>query len=235
MYFEHLDNKIQFSLNTWYKYVNLLGFQSGKSEFKKKYDSLITTRPNEFWCADVTVFKTLDGVKHYIHVLMDHYSKHVLGYAVMDSPSGLTIKNLLQNAYFQYNPPNKVNFLTDGGTENVNHTVKKFLNLDDVNILQLIAQKDIKFSNSQIEAFNKVLKHQFILPKNIANRQELDIILETDFYTYGHIRPQSALKGRTPHQAYNGVELDYAQISQNRQNQRKIRLEKNQKGGCGVC
>lgn len=81
----------------------------------------------------------------------------------------------------------------------------------------------------------QVLKHQFILPKNIANRQELDIVLETDFYTYGHIRPQMTLKGRTPHQAYNGVELDYAQISQNRLKQRKIRLEKNQKGGCGVC
>lgn len=81
IYFKALrDDKVHFSLNTWYKYTNLLGFESGKSQFKKKYDSLETTKPNEFWCADVTVFQTLDGYKHYIHILLDHYSKKVLDY-----------------------------------------------------------------------------------------------------------------------------------------------------------
>ncbi len=102
----------------------MLGFESGKSQFKKKYDSLETTKPNEFWCADVTVFQTLDGYKHYIHILLDHFSKKVLEYQVMDSPSGITIKNLLQTAYNNISQKEQINFLTDGGSENVNHTVQ---------------------------------------------------------------------------------------------------------------
>lgn len=229
------DNKIHFSLNTWYKYTNLLGFESGKSQFKKKYDSLITSKPNEFWCADVTVFQTLDGYKHYIHILLDHYSKKVLEYQVMDCPSGITIKNLLQTAYQNLHFKEQINFLTDGGSENVNHTVQDFLNLPHINILQLIAQKDIKFSNSQIEAFNKVLKHQFLYPKEIANREELLITLENDIQIYNSERPQYALKGSTPNETYNSFELNHVQISKNRINQRKIRLETNRKGGCGNC
>jgi putative transposase len=105
--------------------------------------------------------------------------------------------------------------LTDGGPENVNHTVQDFINLPDINILQLIAQKDIKFSNSQIEAFNKVLKHQFLHPKEIANREEFQEILENDIRIYNTKRPQGSLKGSTPDETYHSIELNYAQISEN--------------------
>jgi putative transposase len=98
------DNKIQYSLNTWYKYTNLLGFERGKSPFKKKYSSLVTTKPNEFWCADVTVFKTLDGCKHCIHILLNHYSKKVLEFQIMDRAikyyyKRSTPKNVQQHTY----------------------------------------------------------------------------------------------------------------------------------------
>ena len=46
------------------------------------YNPLKTTKTNEVWCADVTIFKTHDGVKHYIQILMDHFSKVVLGYLI---------------------------------------------------------------------------------------------------------------------------------------------------------
>lgn len=63
------NNALQCGLSTFYKYCRLLGFKNLK--FYKKSDAykpLITSRPNEAWCADVTVFKTNDNVKHYIHI-----------------------------------------------------------------------------------------------------------------------------------------------------------------------
>lgn len=40
----------------------------------------MTYKPNEIWCADVTILKTTDSRKQYVHFLMDHYPKMILGY-----------------------------------------------------------------------------------------------------------------------------------------------------------
>ncbi|PQV48796.1 hypothetical protein CLV33_1041, partial [Jejuia pallidilutea] len=80
------DEALCCGLSTFYKYCRLLGFKTLKSYAKQKgYNALKTTMPNEVWCADVTFFKTDDGAKHYIHILMDHFSKKVLGYSIEKS------------------------------------------------------------------------------------------------------------------------------------------------------
>jgi hypothetical protein len=49
--------------------------------------------------------------------------------------------------------------------KNCNLLVKKLTN--EAQIKHLIAQKDISFSNSRIEALNKILKHQFLRKKQL--------------------------------------------------------------------
>ena len=70
------DDNLHCCISTFYKYCRLLGFANLKNYSKRNdNDPLKTTRPNEVWCADVTIFKTADGIKHYVHILMDHFSK----------------------------------------------------------------------------------------------------------------------------------------------------------------
>jgi putative transposase len=128
---------------------------------KIKYSSLKSYKPNEIWCADVTILKTVNGKKHYIHFLMDHYSKMILGYSIENNSNPKATKNLLQEAYLKYKSKASITLVTDAGVENVNTAVQEFLNTTNQDIKHLIAQKDIPFSNSKIEAFNKIIKHQF--------------------------------------------------------------------------
>lgn len=169
VYFLGVRNKdISVCLTTFYKYSKLLGYQKSRHiQPKIKYTALKSHKPNQVWCADVTILKTLDGKKNYIHFLMDHYSKMILGYCIEDSSSPAAIKFLLQNAYLKHRNNDSIKFVTDGGIENVNSTVKDFLITTDNDIKHLIAQRDIPFSNSKIEAFNKIIKHQFLLPRNL--------------------------------------------------------------------
>jgi putative transposase len=147
---------ISICLTTWYKYSKLLGYTAWRHlQPKKIYSSLTSFRPNEIWCADVTILKTADDKKHYIHFLMDHYSRMVLGYSVENSSSPKAIKNLLKEAYLKHKNNKPITFVTDAGVENINITVQEFLNTTDQDIKHLIAQIDIPFSNSKIEAFNK--------------------------------------------------------------------------------
>ncbi|MHA7943658.1 transposase [Formosa sp. 3Alg 14/1] len=214
MYFKAIrDNALTCGLSTFYKYCNLLGFNGNNILTKpNNYYPLKTTKPNQVWCTDVTIFKTHDGVKHYIHILMDHFSKMVLGYQIEKHSSGKVIRHLLQSAHLKYKPKQTL-FLTDGGSENVNVNVSSLIDASCGNLKHKIAQRDVLFSNSMIEAFNKVLKYQFLYPKQINYRTKLEQILHNAIETYNLQRPQLNLNGNTPFEVFNKSSIDFRTYS----------------------
>ncbi len=229
------DQNLSCSLSTFYKYCRLLGYKN-RPRYKKSdhYRPLISTKPNQTWCADVTIFKTEDHQKHYIHFLIDHFSKYIIGYSIAHKTSPIIIKNLLKKANKNHKPDH-IEFLTDGGTENVNHTVSSFINDNEIPIQHLIAQKDVIYSNSMIESVNKVIKHQFLFPKTIKNKNNLEQLLTESVSTYNTIRPQFSLGGNTPEETFNGTVIQFSKYSQKFKEQIQIRRKHHQNNQCGRC
>lgn len=184
---------------------------------------------------EVTILKTTDNKKHYIHFLMDHYSKMILGYSIENSSSPKAIKNLLQEAHLKHKNKTPITFVTDAGVENVNTTVQEFLSSTKLDIKHLIAQKDTPFSNSKIEAFNKIIKHQFLLPRNIEDRKQLIKALTEDVHTYNTIRPQYSLQGNTPSETFSGKSLDINHYKTHFDGQKTLRITQNQQNRCNRC
>jgi len=222
-------------VSTFYKYCCLLGFQARKNKKKSEdYHPIKTSKPNELWCADVTLFKTADGIKHHIHFLIDHFSKMILAYRIEKSSSGKTITELLQEATLKYKPE-KLSFLTDGGSENVNETVSRFLNDLAIPTKHDIAQKDVLFSNSMIEALNKTIKHQFLYPKQINSGIQLSKVLDESVILYNIVRPQMALGGNTRFETHNGILIDFSKYKTSFIKQKEIRLVQNKAKSCKIC
>ena len=229
------DQKLKCSLATFYKYCRLLGFDNKKGKRKSDdYSPVKTEKPNQLWCADVTYFKTVDNQKHAIHFLMDHYSKKILGYGVAKNASAYLIKNLLEEA-IKTHKPNKVRWLTDGGSENVNTTVSNFIHQSNIPIEHSIAQKDVGFSNAMVEALNKVIKHQFLYPLKIPTRNMLEKVLKQLVVTYNTQRPQWALGGNTPEETFRGTPIDFLQFSKVFKEQKAYRLAQNKHNRCKQC
>ena len=229
------NGNLNCGISTFYKYCRLLGFKNRPRRKKSDdYQPVKTSKPNELWCADVTIFKTANNTKHYIHFLIDHYSKKILGCKIEKSSSALAIKSLIQNACLDYQPE-KLRFLTDGGSENVNSTVSEFINSSNVPIKHIIAQKDVVFSNSMIEAINKIIKHQFLYPKKIENRNQLDNVMANVVSKYNTIRPQMSLKGNTPQETFSGLSFDFSRYTLNFKEQKTLRIQLNKKNNCKVC
>lgn len=237
IYWIAVRNKdIGFCLTSWYKYCKLLGYKSNRHlQQKIKYKTLQSNKPNDIWCADVTILKTTDNQKHYIHFLMDHYSKKILGYKIENAPKPIAIKNILQQAYINCNTKNTISFVTDGGIENVNTTIKNFVSTFNNDIKHLIAQKDIPFSNSKIEAFNKIIKHQFLLPRNLSNKKQLEIALQQDIETYNDKRLQQNLLGNTPAEIYSGKSITKKNHCKHLQHHKQIRIATNKNNRCNSC
>jgi putative transposase len=237
LYYLGLRNKdFGFCLATFYKYSKLLGFKNGRHLHPKpKYTPLASTKPNQIWCAYVTIHKTNDGVKHYIHFLIDHYSKMVLGYQVDNKSNPKIIKSLLKKEFEKYPNSETIHFVTDGGVENVNNTVQNYVLSTGHQIIHTIAQKDIPESNSVIEAFNKVFKNQLLRPRNPENRKQLDKVLEEVIPIYCTIRPQHSLRGNTPFETHSGKPIAISQYNNHFTAQKALRKIQNNLNRCKKC
>lgn len=137
----------------------------------------------------------------------------ILGYRVEDSSSGKSIRDLLQEATLKYKP-NKITFLTDGGSENVNTTVSNFLDALAFTTKHIIAQKDVVFSNSKC-LFLKAINESVTV--------------------YNTERPQIPLSGNTPFETFNGIAIDFGKYKTSFVQQKVIRLAQNKQNSCKIC
>jgi putative transposase len=106
-------------------------------------------------------------------------------------------------------PHGIVNTRTQGprelGSENDNAIVSEYT--ASTPLKHLIAQVDVSFSNSIIEAANKTLKYRYIFRKNVATFDGFLTIVPESIVDY-NARPHSSLSGLSPDESYAGKTFD---------------------------
>lgn len=121
------------------------------------------------------------------------------------------------------------------GPENVNNIIKDFFNNSQYTIEQKIAQKDIPFSNSIIEACNKQLKYRCLHLYDIPDFEALVMHLERFIPIFNYKMPHYSLKGLTPYEAYTNQKLDMDKLDRQMKIAYKNRIEDNKKYRCNTC
>ena len=100
---------------------------------------------------------------------------------------------------------------------------------------KLIAQKDIQFSNSMVEAFNKTLKYRNLFPYEIRDYGSFVNHFEKCIPEYNNIRPHCAHKYFTSAQAYFGNTIDRIELRKRLIEARNPRILDNRNASCIVC
>ncbi len=170
------------SINSVYRLNRLLGIRaSKKKKFKKKRKvGIRASKPNQIWHTDITIVKTLDGVKHYVYLVIDNFLRKILASSIENSVSGLVTVKTIEEAVRQAKEicdDLNVQLIVDGGPENNNHKIDQFIANSEVNIEKLVALRDIDFSNSMIESINKIMKYSYLFPYPSENKAELELNL----------------------------------------------------------
>ena len=226
------------SRQTWYKYVKLLKIKRPIIKKKIKHTGIRADAPNKIWHADITIVKTLDNCKHYIYTIIDNYSRYILSWSIEKKVSGKILKKLLIESWNIAHKTGKklqVDLIVDGGSENHNQYVDNFIKGDNINIRKLTAQIDICYSNSMVEAFNKVLKYQYLFPKTMANGKILKRLACQAFSDYMYYRPHGSLLGLTPYEAHHGKAIDKNRYSELFIKAKQERIEYNRQNTCNSC
>ena len=190
------------------------------------------SRPNEFWHIDTTILRLLNGTRVYLHAVIDNYSRRILAWRVLDGFHPAISARLLLNALGA--GPNKPTLVVDGGVENFNSAVDELVRTDLLR--RVLAQTEIRSSNSMIESWWRVLKHQWLYLNQLDSVKTVERLVA--FYVEQHNTrlPHSAFKGQTPDEMYFGTGDDIPQkLEKERQAARKLRLKTNRAMSCGSC
>ncbi len=143
------------------------------------------------------LIRLFDGTRAFLHAAIDNYSRRILSWSLEDHlGSGGTCRLLRDAACQLRSGSQRTTVVTDAGCENVNSDVDGLL--EDEGLRRTLAQVDVTFSNSMIEAFWRSLKHSWLYLHSLESVESLRRLV--DFYVRQHneVMPHAAFEGQTP-------------------------------------
>ncbi|MDD4439678.1 MAG: DDE-type integrase/transposase/recombinase [Tissierellia bacterium] len=238
VYYEMMrKGKAFMSLTTFYKYAKLFDNAVKRRLFKAKQKTGIrAVKPKEIIHADVCVYRPLDYTKIFIYFIIDNFSRMILGWKISTQYNSSIMLDNLKTVYCEYllekeNP--LAVLMVDDGIENKGF-VSSAIEKQEIKLNRLVAQKDIHFSNSIIEAVNKRMKYDFLFREQLLDFNHTQRFLETAVKQYNN-RPHSALFGYTPKEVFYGAIPDKTLFKPQMEQAKALRKAENQALTCDSC
>ena len=190
--------------------------------------------PGELLHVDVTIIRLLDQSRAYLHGVVDNFSRKVLAWSLEASLSAGTTRKMLLEAIRQiHRTPGGINVMTDGGSENLVFGADEELSQVAERV---VAQVDVAASNSMVESLWSQLRHRWLYLHNLDSFATLERLIAKYVADHNTLIPKSALHGRTPDEAFLGLETDLRQrLSAKHAIARRRRLVENRARLCASC
>ena len=227
--------KVFASASTWYRLVRVHQWRRPRQRVHpaRPKVGIRASRPNEIWHVDTTLIRLLDGSRAYLHAVIDNFSRRILAWKVAASFDPQATARILETASTA-TEVGQPTVLVDGGIENFNGEVDELFQLGVLK--RVLARTEISFSNSLIESWWRVLKHQWLYLNTLDTVGTIERLVA--FYVREHNTrlPHSAFRGQTPDEMYFQTgsrvpsELEAARIQA-----RQVRSEANRRRTCSAC
>ena len=191
------------------KLMRDMGLFSIRQNAKKIYDDeclkyknhlnqeFIAESPNEIWVSDITYFR-YSGKPYYICVIIDLFSRMVVGYKIGKTNSTQLVKSTFQNAYKERHPNTGLIFHTDRGSNYRSKTMNDCIR--SLGITHSFSRAHVPYDNSVMESFFASMKREELY--RTKYRSEADFRKAVDKYMlfYNTKRPHRKLQYKTPEQ-----------------------------------
>ena len=118
-----------------------------KNHLNQEFD---TSKPNEVWVSDVTYFKYGENA-YYICVIIDLFSRMVVGYKIGKTNSTQLVKSTFQIAYKARQPDSSLIFHTDRGGNYRSKTMNDYMR--SLHITHSFSRAHVPYDISVVESF----------------------------------------------------------------------------------
>lgn len=161
-----------------------------------KLNELQPTQTNQRWVTDITYLRTRQGWR-YLSVVLDAYSRRVIGYAFNNHMKFGLVKASLTEALKQRSiRRGEVLLHSDRGSQYTSHEWHK--QLKQAGLVGSMSAKGYCYDNAIMERFFGTLKDFLVVDEPIQDSALLKARLQQWVVRYNYQRGHSALAGRTP-------------------------------------
>ena len=169
---------------------------NGVVRFKNFLADKILTNINQAYSSDITYFE-VNNRFYYITLIMDCYSRRILGYSVSDrlTTEATTLK-AIQMALKNVGPviPKGIIFHSDGGGQ---YYDKEFIALTEKHKF-INSMCEFAYENGKAERLNGIIKNNYLKHWRIKSFKELITEVERAVQLYNTGKPHKSLKYKTP-------------------------------------
>jgi putative transposase len=175
--------------------------------------------PDQVWASDITYVATREGWL-YLAVILDLFSRKVVGWKVGETLEAVLVVRALQNALARRQPPRGLIFHSDRGSQYSSEAVKQPLTLLGAHLS--MSGRGNCYDNATVEAFFSTLKTEAfpsdqVFPTKADARRELFEYIEV---YYNNLRLHSGLGYQTPRR----YETEFNEVIDSKQGPRHGRV-----------
>jgi len=169
-----------------------------------KKPELIATAPNQVWSWDITKLKgPVKWSYFYLYVIMDIYSRHVVGWMVATRETAKLAKQLIrETCHRQEIGENELVIHSDRGSPMTSKTVA--LLLADLGVIKSVSRPHVSDDNPFSESQFKTMKYRPTFPKRFGSIQDARAFGQTFFDWYNNEHYHSGIALMTPAQVHYG-------------------------------
>ena len=171
----------------------------------KKRPELIARGPNEVWSWDITKLRgPTRGVYYELFVIIDIYSRYVIGWIVAPAETGELAKDFIDRAVAgQGIARDQLTLHADRGTSMTSKPVSQLL--VDLGVARSHSRPHVSNDNPYSEAAFKTLKYCPAFPANFGSIHDARAFCETFFAYYNHEHRHSGIGLHTPASVHYGT------------------------------
>lgn len=156
----------------------------------------VAEKPNTVWVSDITYIWTLEGWL-YLAVILDLYSRQVVGWAMSDRLTANFVIKALHQAIGRRNPVRGCIFHSDRGVQYASADFRDVLNSHG--FIQSMSRKGNCYDNAVAESFFHTLKTEHVYDYRYETRAEaIQSVFEYIEMFYNRQRRHSAIGYRSP-------------------------------------
>ena len=148
------------------------------------------SQPNRFYAGDITYIPTDEGWL-YLAVVIDLYSRHIVGWSMADNMKAKLVNDALLMALWQRKPPRGLIWHTDRGSQYASTSHRGILQRHGIK--QSMSRKGNCWDNAVSESFFHTLKTELTHHQRFKTREEAKtVIFEYIEIFYNKVRMHSA-------------------------------------------
>ena len=168
----------------------------------RKKPELLADGPGQVWSWDITKLRgPVKGVWYQAYVLIDIYSRYVVGHLVAATESSELAEALIADAVDRHGPPRAVH--ADRGTSMTSGTVAELLT--GLGIERSHSRPRVSNDNPYSEAQFKTLKYVYDFPERFGSLQDARTWCDAFVTEYNHEHRHSGIGYHTPASVHFGT------------------------------